>query len=196
MTKKDGYDLPLVIEYDMAMSLFEPDIGQFHPQYDTKDDEFGFVFINVPGGERFATPYPFKHSEGYFAASGIMFHVHEGLITEAIASQLVLDNVTDSMQKLALELIRSGHPLPLSELGLGFFSALGIAVYEDSSILSLEKAGPHAGLAHIPGKSTEHEEIAKAAGDFHHTDFVMDGPRIYLFAPDGNGMEAQLYPME
>ena len=73
---------------------------------------------------------------------------------------------------------------------MGFYALAGVNTYKDSSILSVEKGGPHIGVGH-GYESSEAAEIATAAGDFHHTDFVMNNPTIIYTAP--NTLQMKLF---
>ncbi len=170
----------LTVDYNTDVVPFHTDLGFFQDEY---QGELGnFEYLNIPGGERYAPPYPFRNSNGQFIAEGIVFTVEHGMVVNAEAPEEVLKLVTETSQKTLLSLIADGEQVPLSELGLGFYTIAGIETYEDSSVLSREKRGPHGGMGVDPSEgspeSGEMRDLAEKAGGFHHTDFVMDKPTI------------------
>lgn len=188
----DGKERILNLSYDTAEAPFESDVGQFDEENKVMITDH-VRYINIPGGEKFTSPYPFQKTNGEFTAEGILFTVTDGLVV----SVSLLDNEAlekkDPMQKKLIELILSGKRIPVSELGLGFYALVGIKTYSDCSILSSEKGGPHIGFGHAPAKTSEAEALAKESGDFHHTDFVLDNPGIYWSDPQGDDRQ-QYYP--
>lgn len=198
----DGEERILNLSYDTKEAPFESDVGQFD------NDNIVMItdhvqYINIPGGEKFTSPYPFQKTNGKFAAEGMLFTVENGLVVGISEIEEGIMNKKDPMQKKLVELIQRGEKIPVSELGLGFYALVGIKTYTDGSILSLEKGGPHVGFAHAPGNTSEAQLFAensklktRQAGEpesFHHTDFVLDNPEMICSDLDGNNKE-QFYP--
>jgi len=198
----DGEEHVLNLSYDTKEAPFESDVGQF--DNDNKVMITDHVqYINIPGGEKFTSPYPFQKTNGQFAAEGMLFTVKDGLVVGVSEIEEGIMNKKDPMQKKLVELIQRGEKIPVSELGLGFYALVGIKTYTDGSILSLEKGGPHIGFAHAPGNTSEAKLLAensklktRQTGElesFHHTDFVLDNPEMIWSDLDGNNKE-QFYP--
>lgn len=180
----------LAVNYNIRHAPFATELGRF----DENNQLFNgnFVYVNIPGGESFATPYPYQQTEGKFVAEGIIFSVEGGM---AVKAEELKEGAVGHMvepSQLLFRLVQSGRRIPISELGLGFYALAGIATYEDSSVLSREKGGPHIGMGH-GFTSDEQKVILKAAGDFHHTDFVMDSPTI-VYRGVNTGESRQFYP--
>ncbi len=173
---EEGNEYTLELDYDTSQASFESEMGQFGDEHKATKDNFEYV--NIPGGEKYGSPFPFKNANGQFIAEGICFDVQNGMIMGLSASEKTLENIKEPSQKLLISIIQAGGEIPLSELGLGFYALAGIETYSDSSVLSREKGGPHIGMGNAPGESPEAEEMKKLSGDFHHTDFVMDNPVI------------------
>lgn len=134
-----------------------------------------------------------KNSEGQFVAEGIVFTVEEGMVVGVTAPDEVLQAVSETSQRTLIGIILTGGKIPFAELGLGFYAIAGVDTYEDSSVLSREKGGPHGGMGVDPSDSSPESKLMKElAGDFHHTDFVMDDPRITHY--DKQGQPTQFYP--
>lgn len=197
-TKHDERDYLLRLKYNTSQSPFHPDWGVLNDNSPSPMD-FGDCRVisnaaNIPGGEVFATPYPFSHTQGQFVAREVLFTVKNGLITDA---QSLSDNppVDDGLLLIINEINFLHHPLPVSELGLGIFALAGIRSEPGSSVLSVEKDGPHIGVGSVPGESTEAEEILVFAGKFHHGDLVLDHPSI-TFQEKQTDTPVQFYPPE
>jgi len=181
MDKKQN-EYHLSVSYDVSKAPFLTDLGWFGEDH---TPNMGPVqYINIPSGEKYGPPFPYKETNGFYLAEGILFCVEEGLVTALGASDEVLAAVKEPSQRLFIKLIQSKNKLPLSELGLGFYDMARIEVFSDSSTLTLEKEGPHTGFATDPTEGPESEEMKKISGDFHHTDFVMDGPVITFWGPN------------
>ena len=187
---EEGNKYTLELDYDTSQAPFETEMGQFDNQYEEKE---GFEYVNIPGGEKFGSPFPFQETNGQFIAEGICFDAKNGMIVALSASDEILKKITEPSQKLLMSIIQAGGEIPLSELGLGFYALAGVETYSDSSVLSREKGGPHAGMGNDPsGESPEAEVMKKLSGDFHHTDFVMDNPVITH--KDSRGELTHFYP--
>lgn len=181
----------LAVNYDIRHAPFATELGRF----DENNQLFNgnFVYVNIPGGETFATPYPYQQTDGKFVAEGIIFSVEGGMAVKAekLKEGAVVGHMVEPSQ-LLFRLVQSGRRIPVSELGLGFYALAGISTYKDSSVLSREKGGPHIGMGH-GFTSDEQEAILRAAGDFHHTDFIMDSPTI-VYRDVYTGESIQFYP--
>lgn len=183
-TDTAGNVYKLEISYNHTLAPFKVDLGEFSAKYVTK--VLNFTYINTPGGERFAAPYPFEKSKGQYVAQGIVFSVADGLVYKVAVPEGVEESLGLS-QKLLLTKIKQGQKIPLAELGLGFYAIAGVETYSDSSILSGEKKGPHSGIGQPATKDTpEYNKIKDHAGDFYHTDFFMDNPIITHRNPETN----------
>jgi hypothetical protein len=139
--------------------------------------------INIPGGEGYLASYPFRSANGEFVASGILFEVKNGYVVKFHVPHESHDLgiALDESQLQLLDLISSGHRIPLSEIGLGFYAYAGLNIDTSQlSILTYEKTGPHFGIGTPASKTTEHGIINKMAGMFNHTDFVLSDPSIML----------------
>jgi len=188
----DGKERVLNLSYDTNEAPFESDVGQFDENNKVMITDH-VQYINIPGGEKFTSPYPFQKTNGEFAAEGILFTVTDGLVVSVSLLEDGAIEKKDPMQRKLIELIQSGKKIPVSKLGLGFYALVGIKTYTDGSILSLEKGGPHIGFGHAPTKTSEAETLAEKSGDFHHTDFVLDNPGMYWSGPQGEDRQ-QFYP--
>lgn len=174
---EDGIAHSLSLDYDTTQAPFETDMGQTGEGYGV--DKENFKYSNIPGGEQFAAPFPFRNTNGSFAAEGLTFSISNGIVAD-----IILPDDFD-MTKLAqnqLDLIRfvkEGKQIPVSEIGLGFYALAGIKTYTDSSTLSLEKGGPHIGFGTDPtDKSPERAQMEELSGEFHHGDMVLDNAEI------------------
>lgn len=189
LTKYGEIPYQLWVNYDTEQSPFETELGRFDKDNQVFDGNY--VYVNIPGGEIFATPYPYERSFGTFSAEGVIYSVREGLIV-SVQERTDGPILQESSESL-IRVIREGGRPPLAEFGLGLYELAGIKTYEDSSVLSKEKERPHIGAGH-GFNSTQAEEIAKAAGSFLHTDVVLDNPTI-LFN-DQKGNRIQFYPLQ
>lgn len=188
----EGNPHTLELYYDNITAPFATDLGWFDDTHFSKKGNFDY--LNIPGGEVFAPPYPFAHSTGEFVAEGIIFQVAEGMVKGVVASRELLDNIIEPSQKQLIEIVLGGGKIPLSEIGLGLYAIAGIDTYQDSSTLSKEKGGPHGGMGNSPSDdSPEIAEMQRLSGDFHHTDFVMDNPVISFIDPQSQE-EISFYP--
>jgi len=188
----DGKECDLNLNYDTKEAPFESDVGQFVEDNKVMISEH-VQYINIPGGEKFASPYPFQKTNGEFASEGILFTVIDGLVIDWSIIEGGSFKKKDPMQKKLIELIESGREIPISELGLGYYALVGIKTYSDCSILSAEKGGPHIGFAHAPGATSEADAMSEKSGDFHHTDFVLDNP-VLMWADLQGENKQQFYP--
>lgn len=198
----DGEERILNLTYDTKKAPFESDVGQFDEDNKVMMTK-NVQYINIPGGEKFASPYPFRKTNGEFSAEGMLFTVKNGLVVSVVPLKDGVMEKKDPMQKKLVELIQRGETFPVSELGLGFYALAGIKTYTDCSILALEKGGPHIGFADAPGKTSEKKGLAQHSkiknrregepASFHHTDFVMDNPVMMWSDLDGNDRQ-QFYP--
>lgn len=199
----DGEERTLNLSYNTKEASFESDVGQFDEENKVMISEH-VQYINIPGGEKFTSPYPFQKTNGEFAAQGVLFNVKNGLLINVAELEVgAFEKIVDPMQKKLIELIKRGEKIPVSELGIGFYSLVGIKTYTDSTILSLEKGGPHIGFAHSPGKTTESETLAEKSKiktrkvgepeSFYHTDFVMDNP-VMMWSDFQGKNRQQFYP--
>jgi hypothetical protein len=171
-----GHTYELSLHYNNRISPFEVDLGEFSE--DHKISLLGSTYVNIPGGERFALPYPYDRTQGKFAAEGFVFAVTHGMVYDFVTPGGIPESLGLS-QKLLLNKVSQGKRMPLSELGLGFYALAGIETFPDCSILSREKGGPHFGLGEPANEGTPESELIRGlAGDFHHTDFVLDEPMI------------------
>ena len=192
---KDGQERILNISYNTKEAPFEPDTGQFDEANNNLLSEH-VKYINIPGGETFAAPYPFQKTNGEFAAEGMLVTVKDGLVLSIVELEEGARNNKDPMQKELIKLVEEGKKIPVAELGLGYYALIGIKTYPDSSILSREKGGPHIGFAHTytttEKKAIEH--VLEDQGlDFGHTDFVMDDP-VMVWTDVNGGNQEQFYP--
>ena len=192
---EDGQERILNISYNTKEAPFEPDTGQFVAEHNNMLTEH-VKYINIPGGETFAAPYPFQETNGEFAAEGMLVTVKNGLVESIVELEEGARNNKDPMQKDLIKLVEQGKKIPVAELGLGYYALIGIKTYSDSSILSREKGGPHIGFAHTYTTTEKKaiEQVLEDQGlDFGHTDFVMDNPVMIWSNVDGNNKE-QFYP--
>jgi len=191
-----GETFELNMRYDTSKAPFRSDLGTFDGEHESPLNEFKNVkTINVPGGEIYGSPYPFKETNGKFAAQGLVFNVEKGLITSVETGNVNTETLDLSQQELIKLVNERKQKMPVGELGIGFYKLLGIKTYKDSSVLSYEKDGPHIGLGH--GEETtkeEEDEISRLAGDFRHTDFVLSKPEIRWYEVGGEGESQQFYP--
>jgi len=188
----DGKEHVLNLSYDTKEAPFESDVGQLDEDNKVMISDH-VQYINIPGGEKFASPYPFQKTSGEFAAQDMLFTVKDGLVESVVELEEGAKNSKDPMQKKLIEFIESGRKIPVSELGLGYYALAGIKTYSDCSILSAEKGGPHIGFAHAPGETSEAKTLAEKSGDFHHTDFVLDNPVLIWSDLQGESKQ-QFYP--
>lgn len=185
----------LYLNYNTLQAPFKTDLGRFENGHRDLLEGESFQYINIPGGEKFAAPFPFNKVVGRFLAEGLIFRVDQGLVVEVEFTEDKSFEEFDLSQRKLIEIIRGGGRMPVAELGLGFYDIAGIQTYSDSSILSREKGGPHIhiGLGHNVSKTVEAKTVAKLAGEFRHTDFVLDKPKIIW--TDLNDQERrQFYP--
>lgn len=189
-TKGESGPYELTLNYDTSVAPFETELGRFDPENPVFVGNF--VYVNIPGGETFATPYPFKKSAGLFTAEGMVFMVKNGMVEVVEELTKGAMNELEETSKSLVRLVQGGRRIPVSELGLGFYALAGISTYPDSSILSREKGGPHIGMGH-GFESPEENEIAKKSGKFYHTDFILDNPVITYKDPN-TGESKQFYP--
>lgn len=192
---EDGKERILNIGYNNKEAPFEPDTGQFDEANNNMLTEH-VKYINIPGGETFAAPYPFQQTNGEFAAEGMLVTVKDGLVESIIELEEGARNNKDPMQRDLIKLVEQGKKIPVAELGLGYYALIGIKTYSDSSILSREKGGPHIGFAHTYTTSEKKaiEQVLEDQGlDFGHTDFVMDNP-VMVWADQQGENQQQFYP--
>lgn len=187
------YNLSLEYNTDPDKAPFLSDLGTFDDEHEGPLNEYSNVkYINAPGGEIYGSAHPFKKTNGSFTADGLVFTVENGLVTHVGMGNKKMNEFEPSQQGL-INLVNGGKPMPFGELGIGFYDLLGIETFSDSSILSREKRGPHAGLGHGE-KSDEEPEISSLAGSFRHTDFLMDKPKIIWRDLDNKEAPLQFYP--
>jgi hypothetical protein len=190
-SSETGEEFHLSVSYDTTKSPFESDSGWFGHKH--KKNMGNVNYVNIPGGEKYGPPDPWRDTDGCYMADGIIFQVEDGLVTGFKAEKEVLEKIQGSSQNLLLQKISEGKRIPFSELGLGYYTMAGIDVYDDGSILSQEKEGPHSGIGVDPTGSHQALEMKNASGDFRHTDFVMNNPKIYLKGPEPS-KDIQFYP--
>lgn len=200
-----GQEHQLDIDYDTSKAPFVSELGNFDGAHESALGEFENVkYINIPGGESFGTPFPFKRSNGTFSAEGITFTVRDGLLihldidknadmNRLSTAQLELIERTRAAETAGNEM--SGKYLAISELGLGFYELAGIKTYPDSSTLTYEKSGPHIAFGHVAEKTLEQDEITGLAGSFRHADFVLDSP-VLTWGQTKDSDQAPFYPPE
>ena len=145
-------------------------------------------------------PFPFSKTDGEFFAQGLLFKVKKGLVTNIIIPEGYPLEKLDVSQKRLLDLvINKKRKIPLSELGIGFYKLIGIDVYDDASVITMEKSGPHAGLGLTAGSHSEEKEKierkSKNQGDDSHADFIMDEPVITM-AKSKKSPKTLFYPPE
>jgi hypothetical protein len=197
----DGKELHLNLPYDTAKAPFVAEFGFFDGVHEHAPGEYKNIsYINIPGGEIYGTPYPFQEVTGEFSAEGITFEVANGfLIGIEISKEVNLNTLSTSQQELIKKVkgLKPDDPnypqlpLPIAELGIGFYEEAGVKTYLDSSILSAEKTGPHIAFGH-GFESVEEEkikELSELSGGFQHADFVLDHPVIESI--DENGANRQ-----
>jgi leucyl aminopeptidase (aminopeptidase T) len=191
----------LNLPYNTAKAPFVAEIGNFDGvhEYAPNDELQNISYINIPGGEIYGTPYPFKKATGKFSAEGITFNVVDGLLINIeISKKVNKETLSTSQQELIARVNARNQgdpyypysPLPIAELGIGFYKQTDVKTYSDSSILSAEKTGPHIAFGH-GFKSEEEEEIKNLSGKFYHADFVLDHPVIE--STDENGANRQVF---
>jgi len=190
-----GDELKLTVDYDTTMAPVNTELGILDGIHEEPLSTYPNIkYINIPGGEKFCSPYPFKNTDGRFSADRISFLVKNGMIKGVEVDHAVeIKNLNKSQTEL-IEIIRSGQMVPLSEFGLGLYSLIGQKTYPDSSLLSREKSGPHLGAGHMVADSPEQKEADELAANFHHTDFVLDKPVITLSDPQEPEKRKQFYP--
>lgn len=189
-----GEEHVLHLSYNTYQSPFESDVGQFDDDHKTMISDH-VHYVNIPGGEKFTSPFPFRETQGSFVAEGMLFAVSCGLVESVVELEEGAINRKDPRQKELIRLVSEGRKMPVSELGLGYYALAGITTYSDSSILSREKGGPHIGFAHPPATTSEAETLHALSGDFHHTDFVLDHPNLVWINPH-NAERKLFYPPE
>lgn len=192
-----GKEHKLDLNYNTLKAPFELDLGKFDGVHESSLGKYKhFKYVNIPGGEKFGTPYPFNQTNGQFVAEGIVFTVKEGLVIDLkFFEDRALTSYDLAQRKLIKKIFIDKSSLPLSELGLGFYALAGIETYTDSSILSREKSGPHIGMGNTAaGGSKEEEEITKLAGVFQHADFVLDNNPVIMWVDPQTGERRQFYP--
>lgn len=182
----------LTLRYDTSKVPFATDTGQVGRNFSHKKGNF--FLSNIPGGEVFSAPYPFENTQGSFAADGLVFTVEAGKIVSVQVPTNIDVSLIGPSQKLLVDLVRQGRHIPVAELGLGFYALAGILTYDDSSVLSKEKGGPHLGVGtDATSLSPEGPRMRDLSGDFHHTDFVLSDPVIQYVGPS-SGQSIQFYP--
>ena len=190
-------ELHLHLSYDTKQSSFKSSVGKFDQRFVDPSEKHSY--FNVPSGEIYTIPYPFSEINGEFSAQGLIFHVVNGLLNDvSIPENYPLEKLNSSQRSL-INLIKGDPPkqIPMSELGIGFYQMIGIDVYDDASIMTLEKKGPHAGFGHTAGPGMEKKTIDKLADDAgfsSHADFVMDNTAI-MWMKTENGPQIPFYPL-
>src|SRR3989339_1574850 len=179
-----GDEHTLNLDYNTSKASFESELGNFDGKHETPLGGYRNVkYINIPGGENYGTPYPFRKANGTFSAEGITFTVKDGFLVDLEIGKGVSVESLSTAQKELIERTNeaksvksdlSGQFLPIAELGLGFYELSGIKTYPDSSTLTYEKSGPHIAFGHVAEGSVEEDEIAELSGKFQHSDFVLD----------------------
>lgn len=198
----EGKEHYLDLDYDTTKAPFEAELGNLDGIHESPLGTFKNIkYVNIPGGEIYGTPYPFKKSNGTFSAEGITFTVKDGFLVHLnIDKSVDISKLSTSQQELIKRTQATETPgneltgkfLPIAELGLGYYNLAGIKTYSDSSTLTYEKSGPH--IAFGNGfESPEMEELEKLSGDFRHSDFVLDNPVIQWTNLSGEDLQ-QFYP--
>lgn len=190
---EDGVEHSLSLDYDASHAPFETDMGQVGEGYGVRMKNR--LYSNIPGGEKFAAPYPYTNTNGTFAAEGLTFAVSNGIVTSITVPDTIDVTKLAQNQRDLIAAVTEGKQIPIAELGLGFYALAGIKTYSDSSTLSLEKGGPHIGFGHAVSDTPEAEEMGKLAGDFHHGDMVLDNPVMTHINPQTQE-ETPFYPPE
>lgn len=197
-----GSEHNIDIDYDTTQAPFDAELGNLDGIHENPLGTFKNVrYLNIPGGEIYGTPFPFKNAKGTFSAEGMTFTVKDGFLVHVDIDDTVdVNKLSTSQQDLikrtqAAEMQGNdlfGKYLPIAELGIGYYFLAGIKTYSDSSTLTYEKSGPH--IAFGNGfESPEAEEIEKLSSDFQHSDFVLDHPVIQWSEPEGQDF-TQFYP--
>lgn len=171
--------------FNVQKAAYKKSIGMFgEPGEPTGDWEY----TNFPSGEVYMAPYPFNQVNGHFVANGLLITIIHGVV--AHVDPVGEKSVLEPSQQQLIGLVRSGAQLPISELGFGLYKDAGIQTYNDCSVLTLEKAGPHIGFGEDPSGNSPPEQqdqlasLIKGTG-FHHTDFVLHNPSILLQSDQG-----------
>lgn len=198
-----GEEHILDLDYDTSKASFESELGNFDGKHETPLGGYKNVkYINIPGGENYGTPYPFRKANGTFSAEGITFTVEDGFLVNLEIGEGVLVESLSTAQKELIERTKearsvrsdlSGQFLPIAELGLGFYELAGIKTYSDSSTLTYEKSGPHIAFGHVAESSVEEDEIAELSGKFQHSDFVLDHA-VITWGQTKDSEQSQFYP--
>ena len=175
----NGKNHELSVPYNTKPAPLLTELGYFDP--DEVAFNRNFVYVNIPGGESFFTPYPYRETHGKFAAEGMLFTVDRGMVigVEILDQEALIS----PRQRQLIEILQSGKHVPIAEFGMGLYKFAEIETYKDSSTLSSEKSGPHVGVGHTYATDEEEKKAidsAAAAVGFHHGDMVLDNARINL----------------
>lgn len=198
-----GIEHKLSLDYHTTRAPFESELGNFDGKHETPLGGYKNVkYINIPGGENYGTPYPFRKANGTFSGEGIIFTVKDGFLVDLEIGEGVSVESLSTSQKELIERTKeaksvrsdlSGQFLPIAELGLGFYELAGIETYSDSSTLTYEKSGPHIAFGHVAEGSAEQDEIAELSGKFQHSDFVLDHA-VITWGQTKDSEQSQFYP--
>lgn len=187
--KQNAYTVAL--PYDATEAPPASETGEFddnHINY-----VHGYRYLNIPGGELFFAPYKFQDANGQFTAESLIFTVEKGMLVEVEEAQKgTREKINEPAKRQLIDLIQNGRGMPIAELGIGFYEIAGIKTYKDSSILTKEKGAAHIAFGHVVSPTPEAEEVAQAAGDYEHMDFITRGAIIYA----ADGKRTQVYPPE
>jgi len=197
-----GMEHKIDLDYDTTKAPFDAELGNLDGVHESPLGTFKNIrYVNIPGGEIYGSPFPFKKANGTFAAEGLTFTVKNGFLMHVdIDNSVDISKLSTSQQELIKRTQDAETPnneltgkfLPIAELGLGYYNLAGIKTYSDSSTLTYEKSGPH--IAFGNGfESPEMEELEKLSGEFRHSDFVLDHPVIQWSSLEGQEMQ-QFYP--
>lgn len=189
-----GWPFTLRLNYDVEKAPFETDMGKFDEDHIVRVRDYNFDYINIPGGETFAAPFPLNSVNGNFWAEGLLFKVENGSVVDIEISDDISVNSFEPSQRKLIKLVQSGKRIPVGELGLGFYKMAGIPIYSDSSVLVREKTGPHIGIGNNASPNEEKELVERLSGDFYHTDFVLDNAELVWQEPLNQKTWINFYP--
>ena len=177
----EGHEHLLNLPYDCHQAPFKTDPGRIDDEHPIKMG--AFRFHNIPGGHFFGAPYEFKHTNGKFVAQGIVFNVVDGLIAD------ITDDIEGSYEKLdpdqrrALDYVKGGGGLPLSELGIGLHRQVNVPSFSDCSMLTRTKSGVYFGLGEAHSDTSEAEQIRGLPSGRVHYNFILSDPELSLLTP-------------
>ncbi|MFC1711784.1 hypothetical protein ACFLZ1_04340 [Patescibacteria group bacterium] len=201
-TEYQGQRFTTELDYDYDEAEFEPDWGFLSEKAAKKSFEgYGIIneFENIPGGEVYGTPFPWKNSNGQFVSKeGMVLTIMNGFITNIRGFDKDINEIAAATKDKSIidcvNLVNSGSPIPLSELGFGVWALAGLIPDPRCSTLCTEKGDIHfgAGDCSESTEAAEIEDIIDRLG-FNHADFIARNAKVYYQA-EGKTEFTQMWP--